>query len=80
MHGARLGRMLVGGWIPTLRWRSRGGVGDGAIEGEITIGRPIEEVFDFVADERNEPQFNAKIASAELLSRSVDPDSGSRCG
>lgn len=25
------------------------------IEGEILIGRPIEEVFDFVADERNDP-------------------------
>jgi hypothetical protein len=23
------------------------------IEGEILIGRPVEEVFDFVADERN---------------------------
>jgi hypothetical protein len=25
---------------------------------QITIGRPAEEVFDFVADLRNEPQFN----------------------
>ena len=61
----------------------RKGLGMAQIEGEITIGRPIEEVFDFVADERNEPQFNAKIASAELLTPSrsgVDPDSGSRCG
>jgi len=27
------------------------------IEGEIIIGRPSEVVFDFVADERNEPSF-----------------------
>jgi hypothetical protein len=26
------------------------------IEGEILIRRPVEEVFDFVADERNEPR------------------------
>ena len=26
------------------------------IEGEITIERPIGEVFDIVADERNEPR------------------------
>jgi hypothetical protein len=25
------------------------------IEGAIMINRPVEEVFDFVADERNEP-------------------------
>jgi hypothetical protein len=28
------------------------------LEGEIVIDRPPEVVFDFVADERNEPQFN----------------------
>ena len=28
------------------------------IEGEITIARPPEAVFDFVADERNEPRVN----------------------
>jgi hypothetical protein len=26
------------------------------IEGEIIIGRPTAEVFDYVADQRNEPQ------------------------
>jgi Polyketide cyclase / dehydrase and lipid transport len=46
-----------------------GGEADVAhIEGEILIGRPVEEVFDFVADERNEPRFNARMARAELLS------------
>ena len=37
------------------------------IEGEIVIARPVEEVFDFVADERNEPRFNRHMSSAELL-------------
>ena len=38
------------------------------IEGEITIARPPEAVFDFVADERNEPRFNPKMKSVEQLS------------
>ncbi len=37
------------------------------IEGGILINRPAEEVFDFVADTRNEPSFNPAMASAELL-------------
>jgi hypothetical protein len=28
------------------------------VQGDIVINRPIDEVFDFVADERNEPQYN----------------------
>ena len=38
------------------------------IEGEIVIGRPVEEVFDFVADERNEPRYNAQMRLAEKVS------------
>lgn len=38
------------------------------IEGEIVIKRPVEEVFDFVADERNEPRYNPRMRSAELIS------------
>ncbi len=38
------------------------------IEGEIVIDRPIDEVFDFVADERNEPQYNPKMLAVEQLS------------
>ena len=38
------------------------------IEGEIAINRPVDEVFDFVADERNEPRYNPKIARVEKLS------------
>jgi hypothetical protein len=38
-----------------------------SIEGKITIARPPAEVFDFVADERNEPRFNPKMTSVEQL-------------
>jgi hypothetical protein len=37
------------------------------IEGQILISRPGEEVFDFVADSRNEPQYNPAMAGVELL-------------
>jgi hypothetical protein len=37
------------------------------IEGQILIGRPAAEVFDFVADPRNEPQYNPAMAGVELL-------------
>ena len=37
------------------------------IEGEIVIGRPVEEVFDFVADSRNKPSFNPAMTGVELL-------------
>ena len=41
------------------------------IEGELLIRRPrpIEEVFDYVADERNEPRYNHQMIAAELLTR-----------
>lgn len=35
------------------------------IAGEITINRPVDKVFDFVADARNEPRYNPKMLSAE---------------
>ncbi len=38
------------------------------IEGEIVINRPVEEVFDFVADERNEPRYNPEMRRAEQIS------------
>jgi len=37
------------------------------IEGDIVIAKPIEEVFDFVADERNEPKYNRQMTSAEMM-------------
>src|SRR5690349_1035328 len=38
------------------------------IDGEIVINRPVEEVFDFVADERNEPRYNPRMLRAEQVS------------
>ena len=38
------------------------------IEGEIAINRPVDEVFDFVADERYEPRYNPRMARVEKLS------------
>lgn len=38
------------------------------VEGEIVINRPVDEVFDFVADERNEPRYNPRMLRAELTS------------
>jgi hypothetical protein len=38
------------------------------IEGDLLIERPVEEVFDFVADERNEPRFNPRMLRAEKVS------------
>ncbi|HEU4513006.1 MAG TPA: SRPBCC family protein [Nocardioidaceae bacterium] len=37
------------------------------IAGEVTIAAPVEEVFDLVADERNEPRYNPRIARAEKV-------------
>ena len=38
------------------------------IQGEIVINRPVDEVFDFVADARNEPRYNPRMLRAEKLS------------
>ncbi|MCE3287204.1 MAG: phosphofructokinase [Gaiellaceae bacterium] len=35
------------------------------VKGEIAIERPVEEVFDLVADERNEPRFNPRLRQVE---------------
>jgi uncharacterized protein YndB with AHSA1/START domain len=37
------------------------------IEGSTTIARPVKDVFDFVADERNEPTYNPKMTSVDKL-------------
>jgi hypothetical protein len=37
------------------------------IAGEVVIGAPVEEVFDLVADERNEPAYNPRIVRAEKV-------------
>jgi polyketide cyclase/dehydrase/lipid transport protein len=37
------------------------------IEGEIVIGRPVDAVFDYVADQSNEPQYNPQMVRAEKI-------------
>jgi uncharacterized protein YndB with AHSA1/START domain len=37
------------------------------VVGEIVIDRPVDVVFDVVADERNEPRYNAAVLRAEML-------------
>ena len=37
------------------------------IEGEIVIARPAGAVFDFVADQRNEPRYNPRMVRADKL-------------
>jgi len=38
------------------------------IAGAVTIDAPLDEVFDMVADERNEPKYNPQIVRAEKVS------------
>jgi hypothetical protein len=38
------------------------------VTGQIVIERPAEDVFDFVSDERTEPQYNPEMLSVEKLS------------
>jgi len=37
------------------------------VQGEIVIDRRPEDVFDFVADEENEPRYNPQMRSAKKL-------------
>ena len=37
------------------------------IRGEVLIRRPVEEVFDLVADERNEPTYNPNMVTAVMI-------------
>jgi hypothetical protein len=37
------------------------------IAGDIVIHRPVEVVFDYVADQSNEPQYNPRMVRAEKL-------------
>jgi hypothetical protein len=39
------------------------------VQGDIVINRPIDEVFDFVADERNEPKYNPQMTLAEMVTQ-----------
>jgi carbon monoxide dehydrogenase subunit G len=38
------------------------------LSGEVMIHAPVDEVFDLVADERNEPRYNPRIVRAEKVS------------
>jgi hypothetical protein len=55
------------------------------VTGEITITRPVQEVFDVVADERNEPEYNPAMLRVEKLTdgpvagvRGSGPSGGTR--
>lgn len=37
------------------------------IEGEIVIGRPVDVVFDYVADQSNESQYNPQMVRADKI-------------
>jgi uncharacterized protein YndB with AHSA1/START domain len=39
----------------------------GRITGEILIRRPVEQVFDYVADQRNEPVYNPRMLHSEKI-------------
>jgi uncharacterized protein YndB with AHSA1/START domain len=39
------------------------------IQGDIVINRPIDEVFDFAANERNEPEYNPEMTLAEMVTQ-----------
>jgi hypothetical protein len=39
------------------------------VAGEVLIAAPIGEVFDMVADERNEPRYNPRVVRAEKVSK-----------
>jgi hypothetical protein len=37
------------------------------VSGEILINRPVEQVFDSVADQRNEPSYNPRMLQSEKI-------------
>jgi hypothetical protein len=37
------------------------------VDGDIVIDRPLEAVFDYVADQSNEPQYNPQMVRAEKI-------------
>ena len=39
------------------------------IEGEIVISQPVDVVFDYVADQTNEPDYNPRMVRAESSPR-----------
>lgn len=61
------GYALLTAWFVLAGARLLGSRRHAQIEGEILIERPVGEVFDFVADERNEPRYNPAMTSVEQL-------------
>ena len=39
------------------------------VKGEIVIGRPVDVVFDYVADQSNEPRYNPRMVRAEKVTQ-----------
>jgi hypothetical protein len=37
------------------------------VSGEILINKPVEQVFDYVADQRNEPSYNPRMLRSEKI-------------
>jgi len=37
------------------------------VQGDVVIARPVLDVFDFVADERNEPRYNTRMVRADKI-------------
>ena len=44
----------------------------GQIEGEIVIARPADVVFDYAADQRNEPDYNPRMVRSEKATGDSD--------
>lgn len=42
------------------------------IKGEIVLGRPVDVVFDVVADQRNEPSYNTMMTESVKLTDGPD--------
>ena len=67
---------MIRSWVVGLRRLSTGRRGSYAeseklrmanVSGEILINRPVEQVFDFVADQRNEPSYNPRMLQSEKI-------------
>jgi polyketide cyclase/dehydrase/lipid transport protein len=81
LRGSSLGKLSAAGrpqavtFASTGRGRGRDLIGADwergtdmpRIAGEIVIGRPVDVVFDYVADQSNEPQYNPRMVRAEKI-------------
>jgi hypothetical protein len=61
-------RRPVPRWKVTGHWAGEGMAVMTHIAGEVTINAPVDEVFDLVADECNEPWYNPRIVRVEKVS------------